>query len=412
MTAGWTNENRRSGTFEDARLPDFNMYREDNVTRRADAGTVGTIALDTNAFLTVRASMTREWRTRWYGNERERNRRNTIFGDVAITKSLGEHVVVGGVAFERDQYTALDVRGFTYRYTTPALYAEHTWTPDSWIGITSGARLDLHSEFGDFVSPRMSIVVHPSETFTARLSAASGVYAPTPLTDETEALGLSHFRARAREAEHATGWSLDLDRIKGAMELRGSAYRTVVAHPLTLRRQEEELQLVNAEQPSRTQGVDLSARYRMRPLRYTATYSFIDATRPEIGVISGIDFSFDTTMQRAVPLNPQHAVGFDVAHEKENDRIVGVGIRVVGRQALTDTMFTRSRTYVTMDARVEKHLRRRAILFVSGRNLTGAHQDDMIPVLLPSSSAAGTWTRDPWGPLEGLVVSAGLRMKY
>jgi hypothetical protein len=112
-----------------------------------------------------------------------------------------------------------------------------------------------------------------------------------------------------------------------------------------------------------------------------------------------------------VPLNPQHAVGFDVAHEKENDRIVGVGIHVVGRQALTDTLYTLSRTYVTMDARLEKHVRR-AIVFVSGRNLTMTKQGDMIPVLLPSSSAAGTWTRDPWGPLDGLVVSAGLRMRY
>jgi iron complex outermembrane receptor protein len=355
--------------------------------------------------------MTREWRTHWFGTERERNRRNTIFSDVAITKALGNNVLVGGVTLERDQYAALDARGFTYRYTTPALYAEHTWTPDPRFGVTSGARLDLHSEYGDFVSPRMSVVVHPSETFTARLSAARGVYAPTPLTDETEALGLMHFRSRPREAEHATGWSLDLDRVKGALELRGSAYRTVVAHPLTLRSLAEELQLVNADQSAYSQGVDVSARYRMQPLRYSLTYSFNDAKRPVIGVIFGEDFSFDTTMMRGAPLSPQHAVGFDVAHERENDRLVGVGINVVGRQALSDTLFTRSRTYVTMDARVQKHVRQ-AILFISAKNLLGAQQDQMIPVLLPSSSAAGTWTREAWGPLEGRVINVGLRMKY
>ena len=49
---------------------------DDADTRRADAGTVGRILLDTNMFLTVRASMTREWRTRWYGDNRERDRRN------------------------------------------------------------------------------------------------------------------------------------------------------------------------------------------------------------------------------------------------------------------------------------------------------------------------------------------------
>ena len=109
------------------------------------------------------------------------------------------------MAFERDQYAALDTEGVSYRYTTPALFAEHTWTPESWFGISSGARLDLHSEFGDFVSPRVSILLRPSETWNARISRSTGVYAPTPLTDDTEGFGLSHIRSANREAEHASG---------------------------------------------------------------------------------------------------------------------------------------------------------------------------------------------------------------
>ncbi len=51
--------------------PDFNRYSDDADTRRGYAGTVGQVQLDTNTLLTVRASMTREWRTRWYGDNRE-----------------------------------------------------------------------------------------------------------------------------------------------------------------------------------------------------------------------------------------------------------------------------------------------------------------------------------------------------
>ena len=411
MTGGWTSENRRSGTFGDARLPDYRMYSNDAATRRADAGTVGRILLDTNTFVTVRASMTREWRTRWYGEDREANRRSTIFSDVALTKSLGEHTLVGGVALERDQYTALDTRQQSYRYTTPALFGEHTWTPDPRLAVTSSARLDLHSEFGDFVSPRVSLVVRPAEEWTARLSAASGVYAPTPLTDETEAYGLSHVRPTAREAEHATGWSLDVNRMKGAVELRGSAYRTIVNHPLVVRTEGEELQLVNGDEPSRTQGIDVSARYRMRPLRFTASYSYIDATRPEIGQLFGIDFEFDTTMRRVVPLNPRHSLSLDVTHERENDRLVGLEARFVGTQRLSDTLYTASRPYVTLDARLEKHVRG-AILFVHGKNLTGVRQSQFFPVVLDASGAAGQWTRDVWAPLDGFIMNAGLRLKY
>jgi outer membrane receptor for ferrienterochelin and colicins len=413
MTGGWTSENRRSGTFGDERLPDFRRYSDDADTRRADAGTVGRILLDTNMFLTVRASMTREWRTRWFGEDRERDRRNAIFGDVAVTKTVGANVLVGGVSLERDQYAALDVRDQSYRTTTPALFAEHTWTPDRRFAVTSGARLDLQSAFGDFLNPRVSVVVRPSETWTARLSAATGVYAPTPLTDETEAFGLSHLRATDREAEHATGWSLDVDRVNGPVELRGSAYRTVVNHPLVLRTAPggEEVELVNAEEPTRTQGIDLSARYRLQPIRLTASYSYIDAMGPVIAELFGDGFSFDTTMRRAVPLNPRHAVSLEAAHERENDRLMALALHFVGRQTLSDTLSTVTSPYVTVDARVEKHLRR-AVLYVTGMNLTGVHQTQFLPVLLGASGPAGQWTGDVWTPPGGRAFNAGLRLSY
>ena len=411
MTGGWTSENRWSGTFGTARLPDFNRYSDDANTRRADAGTVGRIQLDTNSLLTIRASTTKEWRTRWFGTDRESDQRTTIFSEVALRKSLGTSVLTTGAALERDQYSALDTRGHTYRYTTPALFAEHTWTPDTWYSITSGARLDLQSEVGDFVSPRVSIFVHPSEEWTARLSAATGVYAPTPLTDETEGFGLSHIRSTAHEAEHATGWSLDVTRAKGAVELRGSAYRTIVNHPLVLRLRGEELLLVNADDASRTQGIDFFARYSLRPLRFTATYSYIDATRPEIGQIIGEDFQFDTTMRRVVPLNPRHALNLDVAHERENDRLIGLAAHFVGRQALADTAVKYSDPYVTIDARFEKHVRR-ATVFVRGKNLIGVHQSQFIPLLRTASGPAGQWTNDVWAPLDGRVINAGLRLRY
>jgi hypothetical protein len=414
MTGGWTSENRRSGTFEGARLPDYHFYSDDNDTRRADAGTVGRILLDTNTYLTVRASMTREWRARWFGDDRERDRRNMIFSDIAVTRSLGEHTLVGGVALERDQYSALDEREQTYRFTTPALYGEHSWSPEPWLSIASNLRLDLQSEYGDFLSPRISVVARPSDKSTVRLSAASGAYAPTPLTEDTEGFGLSHIRPTAREAEHATGWSLDLDHLDGEVEWRGSVYRAVINHPLILRtapNSQEELQLVNSDEPSRTQGADVSVRYRTAPLRFTAAYSYIDATRPEIGQLFGEDFEVDTVMRRTTPLNPHHSARFEVANERPNSRLIGVEVKFIGVQTLSDTLYSASKVYITVDARLEKHVRQ-AVLFIHGGNLTGVRQSQFFPVLLSASGPAGQWTRDVWAPLDGPYLNAGLQFRY
>jgi iron complex outermembrane receptor protein len=173
----------------------------------------------------------------------------------------------------------------------------------------------------------------------------------------------------------------------------------------------EELLLVNADDASRTQGIDLFARYNLRPLRFTAGYSYIDATRPEIGQIIGEDFQFDTTMRRVVPLNPRHALNLDVAHERENDRLIGFEAHFVGRQALADTAVKYSDPYVTIAARLEKHVRR-ATVFVRGKNLIGVHQSQFTPLLRSASGPAGQWTNDVWAPLDGRVINAGLRLRY
>jgi iron complex outermembrane receptor protein len=415
MTGGFTKEDRRSGTFGTARLPDFNRYSDDADTRRGYAGTVGRVQLDTNTLLTVRASITREWRSLWYGDNQEGDRRNEVFGDVALTKTIAQNVLTGGVAIDRDQYAALDVRGESYRYTTPALYAEHTWTPDPRFAITSSARLDLQSEFGDFVSPRVSVVYRPDEEWQLRLSRANGVYAPTPLTDETEGFGLSHIeRSGGMQPEHALGWSLDVSQTDGSLELGGSAYRTVVAHPVIVRvtpGAANGFQLVNGDEPLRTQGIDAYLRYRAEPLRFTASYSYLDATHPEIAGLFGEDFEVDTTLIRAVPFTPRHAVNLDWAYDREHDKVLGVAVHFVGSQAPADSTFGKGTPYVTLDARMEKHIRR-VVVFVYGKDLTGVHQLQFGPVLRPSSGPAGQWADNAWAPLEGRVINAGLRVTY
>lgn len=415
MTAGWTTENRRSGTFANRRLPDFNRYSDDADTRRGEAGTVGRIQLDTNTLMTVRASMTREWRTRWFGDNQERNRRNEIFGDVSLTRALADNqTVTGGVSLDRDQYAALDTRDNDYRYTTPALHGEYTWTPDPRYGVTAAAHLDLQSQYGDFVSPRVSVFAHPSDAWLLRLSRANGVYAPTPLTDETEAYGLGAMRWGVREAEHALGWALDVDHLSGALDMHASAYRTVITNPLALRippGSTQGFEIRNADESARTQGVDVSMQYRARSLRFTANYSYIDAVRPEIGFIVGADFVDDTTMIRPAPYNPTHSAYFDAAYEKENDRLLGVDVRFTGDQVLADSSLGKSQPWVTVDARLEKHIKR-AILFVRGKNLMNVHQLQFAPVLRAASGAAGQWADNVWAPLDGISVNAGLRIRY
>ena len=413
MTAGWMSDDRTDGTFKNRSLPVDITVREDVNTQRADAGTVGRIQLDTNTVVTVRSSFMRESRERWFRGGRESDRRVGIFGDVAITRSLPyQQVFTGGIALDRDQYTTLDTPN-DFRNTTPAIYGEHTWAPVSWFGVTSAARIDL-TQFGDFVSPRVTVMLRPTPAWTMRLARSEGVYSPTPLTDETETFGLRYVDFRQLQPEHAQGWSLDIDGMKGPIELRASGYRTVVTHPLAVRIPPGSavgLEIMNADGTARSQGADASARWRAGALRVTAAYSYIDAMRPIIGTIFGTDFEFDTTMARPAPYTPHHSGRVEAALERKDDQLVGLELRLTGLQLVADSSLAPSRAYATVDARVEKRVRR-AILFARGSNLLNVRQSQYTPVVRSASGAARQFGDNVWAPLEGLVVNAGVRFTY
>src|SRR3569833_289453 len=121
MTGGWMSDDRHSGTFEDRTLSTGITFLDNAKTTRANAGTVGRIQVDSSTVLTVRGSFMREWRERWFRDERESDRRVGIFGDASLARTLShDQVISGGVALDRYQYTTLDTPN-DYRYTTPAV---------------------------------------------------------------------------------------------------------------------------------------------------------------------------------------------------------------------------------------------------------------------------------------------------
>jgi outer membrane receptor for ferrienterochelin and colicins len=71
-----------------------------------------------------------------------------------------------------------------------------------WLSVSASARADFHNQYGVFLSPRLSALLRWAG-FTTRLSAGQGFFAPTPLTEETEAAGLSRLSLPTRSRPNA-----------------------------------------------------------------------------------------------------------------------------------------------------------------------------------------------------------------
>ncbi len=399
LTVGATAERREGG----GRVPGGADFPEALETGRLDGGAVGRFLLGGERLLTVRGSAMAQRHDHRFGGVRERDLHATAFGEAALGGTAGAHTWVVGAALQQERYDARDVGGFDYVFTVPALFAQDDFRPADWLALTASARLDAHSEYGTFLSPRLSALLRPAEGWSVRASAGTGFFAPTPFTEETEAVGLARIQPLEDvEAERAGTASLDVARSAGPWELNATLFGSVVRDAVRLLDPDtgSVLRLENVPGDTRTWGTELLARWHSGPLHVTASHAWIRSTEPDP----------ESGGRRAAPLVPRHAAGVVGMWESEGSGRVGVEVYYTGRQALEDNPYrAESRPYVVLGLLVERRVGR-ARIFLNAENLGDVRQTRWDPLLLPSRSAEGRWTTDAWAPLEGRALNGGIRI--
>src|SRR5687768_3099111 len=183
-TAGLTSESRRGGAVVD----DVRRFGHPEAidTMRADLGGSYQEILNDSLVVTGRLAATLQRHDHLFGSITERDRHTNVFAEAAIRGAAGRHTWVGGVAFERESYDPLDVPQFAYFHRVPGVFAQDDIQWTDWLTVSASARLDLHHTYGTFFSPRVAALIH-HDGWTSRISAGTGYFASTPLTEATEA---------------------------------------------------------------------------------------------------------------------------------------------------------------------------------------------------------------------------------
>jgi len=404
VTVGGTAENREGGTLAGATTPAGTSYREALDTRRIDAGMVGRILLGGDRLLSLRASGTRQSHDLRLGGVGERDLHTTGFGEVALTGTDRGHTWVVGTALQHEGYANRTVPRFDYTHAIPSLFVQDEVSPAEWVTIAASGRVDVHSQHGAVVNPRISVLFRPGGEWNVRASAGTGYFAPTPFTEETEVIGLSPVEPLGNLAiERARSASLDLGHALGHFEVNGTLFGSEVRDPLMLRRVGNGLvELFNAPGPTRTYGTDLLVRFHDEPFHLTSTYTYVRSREsdPERG------------FRREVPLTPRHAMGAVGMWEAEGRGRLGVELYYTGRQTLEDNPYREvSRPFVVLGVLAERRFGR-ARLFLNAENLLDARLTRWNALLLPARAPEGRWTTDAWAPLEGRTFNAGARLEF
>jgi len=400
LTGGLTYENRDGGTPPGAVLPATGSpYTEALNTRRYDIGGNLQYVVKQSYVVTARFAGSLQDHDHRFGDVRERDRHELLFGELTARGTLHRNTWVVGVAAERDIYLPRDVPQFTYRYTTPGVFVQDDFEIARWLSVSASGRADFQNQYGTFFSPRVSALVR-WRGWTSRLSVGQGFFAPTPLTEETEAAGLRRLIIpKPLIAERGRSASFDLSRKIGPAFYTVTLFDSSVSHPIDVERGGL-YQLVNLSKPTHNVGAEFLSTVRKAAFSATLSYTYVHSRQFELG--ERVDS----------PLTPRHSFGIVGMWEKEKAGRIGVESYYTGTQRLEDNPYRdKSKPYLLFGFLAE-HPLGKFKLFVNVENLTNVRQTRWDPVLRTDRAMDGRWTTDAWAPLDGRVLNGGVRMKF
>jgi iron complex outermembrane receptor protein len=398
-TAGAMWEQRNGGTMPSSVLPATGEpFLESLDTSRFDAGVVAQRPIRRQQVLTFRVSATRKTERHHIGEDAEHDVQDTLFTESAIRGTAARQTWVAGVAFERSTLDPRDQPAFAYAFNVAGLFVQDDIDVRRWLTVSASARIDVHNEFGTFLSPRVSALVRHG-AWTSRMSVGSGFFAPTAVTEETEAAGLSRLTIDAPlKVERGRSASLDVTRTLGPVSVTGTLFHYNVHDPAVVDR--ATYTLATLIEPTTTTGVESVATYRRPPVSVTGTYTFVHS-REGVGEGRG-----------DVPLTPRHGAGLVGMWEHAERGRVGLEAYFTGRQRLEDNPYrTQGAAYVLFGALIERRIGRVRV-FINAEDLGGVRQTRWDPLVRPARAVDGRWTVDAWAPLDGRVINGGVRLAF
>ncbi|MEX2283597.1 MAG: TonB-dependent receptor [Gemmatimonadota bacterium] len=398
LTAGTVLETRAGG----GSAAGLGIRRELDTRHYDGAGTFRHFLSDA-LMLDARTALSSTRHAHVYEGSRQEDSHTTAFGEASLRGSAGRNDWVVGAALGLERYRARELPAFEYDHTVPSAFVQDELRAADWLTVALSARLDHHSEYGTFLSPRASALVRPLAQWTLRISTGTGYFPPSPFTDETEEVGLAHvLPLQDLVAERATTASADLSWFGYGLEINGTVFTSRIRDALGVRAVSGgTAELFNRAAATRTRGTEFLLRFLREPLHLTVSHAYLHSTEA------------DADGQRVtVPLTPRHSAGLVASLESEERGRASIELYYVGRQALEDNPFRDSSApYLILGLLFERRIGR-ARVFLNLENLTDVRLTDYQPFVRPARGAYGQWTVEAWAPREGRLFNGGLRWHF
>ncbi|WP_338877220.1 TonB-dependent receptor [Spirosoma sp. SC4-14] len=342
-------------------------------------------------------------------------RQSSIYLEANDLVRFGKHQLIGGanLTVEAFRKNPDSTRLVDYTYSTIGAFVQDDWQLGEKVALQAGLRFDHHNTFGNFLLPRLSVKLKPSEPWTVRLSVGTGYKAPNLFVNQTPgALNVSLIFPRLLpidvatiKAEHSIGTNIDIAYSKTfesglSVQVDQAFYYTYVNSPVVSAFSSLSsnlgayTQLINAPYNLFSVGTDTYIRLEYKDYELYLGYNH---------TLSRRDGPTDNTY---LPLAPQDKFSSTLAWESEHFRF-GVESSLVGNQYLYNNQ--KVANYWLFAGAAEYHYNEHWRLVLNGENIFNIRQANYETVVLGANPTVQPTFRPVWAPLEGRIVNLALK---
>ncbi|AWB65600.1 TonB-dependent receptor [Saccharobesus litoralis] len=409
VTLGTMTERRHGGSHNEFKLPDGNVFKQNQHSDRNDVGFIFDRPLSDNIDLNVRGSAMEQNHEHEFGNLIEQDNHQSYLLESSVSINSDQIAWLVGVAYQSEQFASDTFADFNYAYQVPGLFSQIDYEASDDVYVSLSARADWHNEYGSQFSPRVSLLYSP-DNWTIRGAYGQGFYAPSPFIEDIDEAGLSRLQPLDNlEAEQASTASVDISytfgQIETSMTLFASDIENVTELEVingTTQSSDKQVQIVNSAGTSQISGAELLLRYRWRDIKFTGSYLYTDATKA----------NKTNSTREPLFLTPEHSAGLVIMWEEHGSHLVGFEAYYTGTQHLENNPYReKSEAYWHLGLLGQITLGRFS-WFINAENLLNIRQTKQDPLLLPQQAASGRWTTDIWSRNDGFIMNAGVRFQF
>lgn len=298
-------------------------------------------------------------------------------------------------------------KGFVDKETTFGAYAQYTYTLGTAITAMAGVRWDNSSRFGGFVTPRAHVKFQPCDELSIRLSAGKGYRTVHPYAENHNLMASGRLFICTEELKQEEAWNygisagINIPVADKTLKMNAEYYYTdfinqaVIDYELS----RSEIQIHNLDGESFSHVFQIDATYPI----FTGVELMAAYRRNIVKCTYGGEL-------KAKPLTPDYKALFSLGWKDRLDLWqIDVTMQVNGGGRLPDP-YPAFKPYEQLSAQITRRFRFFDI-YLGGENLTNYKQDCPI---IDAHFGPSAYQFEPtlvYGPIEGTMVYAGIRVK-